>query len=126
MVTSVKLFDMELGFEERPWGRFYVLDDMHTHKVKRIEVNPASRISYQYHMQREEFWTIVSGKARVTIEGTDKILSAGDTIHIPKEALHRIENISDVSCIFIEVQLGTYFGEDDIIRIQDDYNRENE
>lgn len=112
---------VEIG--ERPWGTYYVLEDTEFYKLKRIIVNPGQRLSYQYHLYRQEFWTIVSGEAVVIFNEEEKYLSYGQSIFIPQGAHHRIENRGIVPLIFIEVQTGTYFGEDDIIRIQDDYSR---
>jgi mannose-6-phosphate isomerase len=109
--------------DERPWGRYFVLQDEPTYKVKRIEVEPGQRLSYQYHFKRSEAWTVVLGEAVVTLNGTEHIVLQGETILIPLEAKHRIENKSDKLLVFIEVQTGTYFGEDDIVRVEDDYNR---
>ncbi len=108
---------------ERPWGRYFVLDDNHTYKIKRIEVDPKARLSYQFHKQRSETWVIIKGHGIVTIDGKNKNIDQGDTIIIPKTSKHRIENTGNDKLIFIEVQTGTYFGEDDIVRIEDDYNR---
>jgi len=113
----------EINNSERPWGRYFVIEDNKNYKIKRIEVNPKSRLSYQYHKKRSETWVIIEGKATVTIEGKNKNISKGDTIVIPKTSKHRIENKGDEKLVFIEVQTGTYFGEDDIIRLNDDYNR---
>jgi mannose-6-phosphate isomerase-like protein (cupin superfamily) len=109
--------------DERPWGKYFVLEDTLTHKVKRIEVKPGGRLSYQYHHKRSEVWTIVQGKARITLNDVDTGHVVGDVIEIPLKAKHRIMNIGEETLIFVEVQLGTYFGEDDIIRLEDDYNR---
>lgn len=111
------------GIGRPPWGRWLVLQDEDDFKVKRIEVLPGHRLSYQKHLKREEHWQIVRGEGKVTIDGRDCYLKAGECIRIPKEASHRIENIGDKELIFIEVQRGGYFGEDDIIRIEDDYGR---
>lgn len=110
--------------DNRPWGQYWVLDDADTHKVKRIEVNPGGRLSYQYHHKRAEVWTIVEGVGRITLDGEIKDYKAGEVAIIPLGAKHRIENATDEKLVFIEVQHGTYFGEDDIVRIEDDYNRE--
>lgn len=107
----------------RPWGEYFVLEDATTHKVKRIKVNPGGRLSYQYHHRRSEVWTIVKGVARITLDGETKDYKAGEVIQIPVFAKHRVENPTQEDLTFIEVQLGTYFGEDDIVRIEDDYNR---
>ena len=92
-------------------------------KVKKITVNPGHRLSYQTHKYREEFWTIVQGKATITLEGVITEYESGGMIHIPIGAAHRIANSCEESVIFIEVQRGSYFGEDDIIRLEDDYGR---
>lgn len=110
--------------EERPWGVFYVLHDEAEYKLKRIEVNPRSRLSYQYHNKRAETWVIVFGEAKVTLDDHKHILKKGDTIIIPRLSKHRIENLLDSTLIFIEIQTGEYFGEDDIVRISDDYSRD--
>ena len=109
--------------EERPWGRYFVVHDEPDYKIKRIEVNPKARSSYQFHMKRSETWTIINGSGIVTVDGIDKELRKGDSIKIKKESKHRIENNGDSDLVFIEVQTGTYFVEDDIVRIEDDYNR---
>ncbi|MDC2995667.1 phosphomannose isomerase type II C-terminal cupin domain [Flavobacteriaceae bacterium] len=113
----------KINYYERPWGRYFIIEDNNNYKIKRIEVNPKSRLSYQYHMQRSESWTIIKGQGIVTLDGVEYKVSAGESIKINKEAKHRIQNPSDTILIFIEVQTGTYFGEDDIVRIEDDYNR---
>lgn len=113
---------MEHGI--RPWGEYFVLEDKDTHKVKRIKVKPGGRLSYQYHHKRSEVWTITNGIGRITLNGKIKDYKTGDVIQIPQGMKHRIENPSThEDCVFIEVQLGTYFGEDDIVRLEDDYNR---
>ena len=109
--------------EERPWGRFFVLHDELTYKLKRIEVDPGERLSYQYHQKRSEAWTIVEGTGVITLDGIDKEYTKGQTLIIPKGVKHRIENKGKEKVVFIEVQTGSYFGEDDIVRIEDDYNR---
>ena len=114
----------EINNSERPWGRYCVIEDNENYKIKRIEVNPKSRLSYQYHKKRSETWVIIEGEATVTIEGKNKNISQGDTIIIPRTSKHRIENTGNDKLIFIEVQTGTYFGEDDIVRLEDDYDRE--
>ena len=110
--------------ESRPWGSFENLLDTEYCKVKRIIVSPGQRLSYQYHHKREEVWTIVSGQGVVTIDGITTELTKGSVVQIPIETKHRIENTShNQDLIFIEVQNGTYFGEDDIVRLEDDYKR---
>jgi mannose-6-phosphate isomerase len=109
--------------EKKPWGGFLVLEDRPTHKVKRIWIHPGQRLSYQKHLKRSEHWVILEGRARVTLDGKEIILRQGESVDIPLEALHRIENIGDTQLTFIEVQWGDYFGEDDIVRVEDDYGR---
>jgi mannose-6-phosphate isomerase-like protein (cupin superfamily)/glycosyltransferase involved in cell wall biosynthesis len=106
-----------------PWGRWEVLLDEPSYKVKRITVLPQQRLSYQKHFKREEYWTVVEGRAIVTLDGCDTEYDAGATIHIPCQTAHRIANPGPQALVFIEVQRGTYFGEDDIVRLQDDYGR---
>ncbi len=108
---------------EPPWGRWFVLDDSMSFKVKRIEVFPGKRLSYQKHFKREEHWYVVQGQAKVTLDGQDHMLGEGAAIDIGREALHRIENVGGEPLIFIEVQRGEYFGEDDIVRVEDDFGR---
>lgn len=110
--------------EQRPWGNYTVLQSNENYKLKHILVNPNMRLSYQSHSQRKEFWTIVKGYAKVTLNGEEKLLTVGDSIEIPLGSKHRIQNASEFHELeFIEVQTGTYFGEDDIVRHSDDYGR---
>lgn len=109
--------------EKRPWGEYFVIHDEQNYKIKRIEVNAGQRLSYQYHKYRAEVWTIIEGEALITLNNKVIKASMGETVIIPLGSKHRIENISDKKIVFIEVQTGSYFGEDDIIRIEDDYNR---
>ena len=108
---------------DRPWGKYYVINDEPNYKIKKIEVNTGQRLSYQYHENRSESWTIVEGMGTLTLDGKNIDLIEGDNIKIPINAKHRIANRGSNKLVFIEVQTGTYFGEDDIIRIEDDYNR---
>lgn len=111
-------------YEERPWGSFTILEDAATHKVKRIEVLPGKRLSYQRHSKRAEHWFVLSGIAEVTLDGRDQTVHAGFAIDIPTRTAHRVFNPSDSEdLVFIEVQTGTYFGEDDIERLEDDFGR---
>lgn len=114
---------MELEHDERPWGSYTVLEDAPDHKVKRIEVLPAKRLSYQRHEKRAEHWFVVQGEGVVTIDGVDHPVSQGTAIDIPLGAAHRIANTGNETLVFIEVQHGEYFGEDDIIRLEDDFGR---
>lgn len=110
--------------EHRPWGYYEILsDDKPDHKVKRITVWPGKRLSLQYHMKRREHWVVVSGRGLVTVDGRQVNLGPDESIDISLRAHHRIENTGDVPLVFIEVQQGDYFGEDDIVRVEDDFGR---
>jgi mannose-1-phosphate guanylyltransferase/mannose-1-phosphate guanylyltransferase/mannose-6-phosphate isomerase len=110
-------------FENRPWGRFEVLRDESYFKSKIIRVEPGQKISYQSHEKRAEHWVIVRGEAVVTLDDKEHVVKTGENIFIPMRAKHRIHNRTDSIVEFVEVQVGTYFGEDDIKRYQDDYGR---
>lgn len=110
-------------FEYRPWGYFEILKDTENFKSKVIRVNPHSQLSYQSHAKREEHWTITQGSGEVVLNDQVIPVKAGSHIHIPLGAKHRMRNNSGEMLEFVEVQLGTYFGEDDIVRYQDDYKR---
>jgi mannose-6-phosphate isomerase-like protein (cupin superfamily) len=107
----------------RPWGEYLVLEDEATHKVKRITVRSGKRLSYQRHSRRAEHWYVVTGTATVTLDGADHVLGSGEAIDVPRGAAHRMANHGDEDLVFIEVQMGDYFGEDDIERLDDDYGR---
>ncbi|MCB9043078.1 MAG: phosphomannose isomerase type II C-terminal cupin domain [Chitinophagales bacterium] len=107
----------------RPWGKYEVLLDAPYCKVKRITVLPDKRLSYQMHYKRQEAWTVVQGTAHVTLDDEIIEVSAGNTILIPLQAKHRVANRQQEDLVFVEVQTGTYFGEDDIVRFEDDFNR---
>ena len=110
-------------FDRRPWGTYEVLDEGQLFKVKRIEVLAGKRLSYQKHAQRAEHWFVVSGEARVTLDDREIAVPAGQSIDIPVGAAHRVENKGSETLVFIEVQRGNYLGEDDIVRLQDDFGR---
>jgi mannose-6-phosphate isomerase len=93
------------------------------HKVKRIVVSPGKRLSYQTHAKRSEHWFIVDGTATVILDGVESELVPGDSIDIAIGQAHRCENRGTTPVVFIEVQRGTYFGEDDIVRLEDDFGR---
>ena len=109
--------------EERPWGKFEILLDSPETKVKRIIVKPQQILSYQYHHKRSEYWVIVSGTATVTIDDITYMYRPGQSLCIPKLTKHRVGNFQSEDLIFIEVQTGEYFGEDDIVRLDDKYGR---
>jgi mannose-6-phosphate isomerase-like protein (cupin superfamily) len=106
-----------------PWGKWVVLLEEPDFKVKRITVNAGHRLSYQVHSKRKEHWVIVRGLARITLNGEVMDIEAGKNIDIPFRTPHRVENPGREPLEFIEVQMGTYFGEDDNVRLEDDYGR---
>lgn len=110
-------------FEDRPWGRFEILRDEDDFKSKVIRVDPGQRLSYQSHRHRSEHWVIVRGRPEVVLDDEVVALAPGDHIFIPQGAKHRIRNPGTEPVLFVEVQLGSYFGEDDIERYDDDYDR---
>lgn len=107
----------------RPWGSYECLRIGDCFQVKHIIVDVAGRLSLQYHHHRSEHWTVVSGTARVTVGDSIFVMSANESVYIPKGDLHRLENIGDSELHLIEVQCGTYLGEDDIVRLEDQYDR---
>ncbi len=109
--------------DERPWGSYEVLEESEGYKVKRLEVKPGERLSLQRHSRRSEHWVVVCGTADVVCGERELRLSAGEHIHIPPETNHRLGNSSNQPLTLIEVQLGDYLGEDDIVRLDDDYKR---
>lgn len=123
MLTVNENSETSPRFDRRPWGTFTVLDEGENFKVKRIEVLPGKRLSYQKHAQRAEHWFVVQGTAKVTLDGTDIFVPTGQAIDIPIGTAHRVENEGTEPLVFIEVQRGGYLGEDDIVRLEDDYGR---
>ena len=107
----------------RPWGSYQSLDIGTRHQVKRIVVKPGGRLSLQKHHHRSEHWIVVHGAALVTVNETTKIVHENESIYIPIGAIHRMENPGKIPLELIEVQTGSYLGEDDIVRIEDDYRR---
>src|SRR5438445_2629087 len=107
----------------RPWGSYQSVDNGDRHQVKRIIVKPGSRLSLQRHHHRSEHWIVVRGAARVTVNDVVRTVHENESVHIPMGAVHRLENPGKILLELIEVQTGSYFGEDDIIRIEDDYRR---
>ncbi len=127
LVETLKVEDAKIVsehvFENRPWGRFEVLRDEDYFKSKIIRVDPGQKISYQSHSKRAEHWVIIKGEAIVVLDDKEHEVKQGEHIFIPRQSKHRILNRTDQIVEFIEVQVGSYFGEDDIIRYQDDYGR---
>ena len=113
---------------ERPWGYYLVLTEDRGYKVKQFVVRPGKRLSLQKHLKRSEHWQVVRGEALITVGSDLNTLSSvslavGEYIDIPLEAYHRVESVGAEDLVIIEVQMGKYLGEDDIIRIEDDYGR---
>lgn len=108
---------------ERPWGSYKILHEDNNCKVKIITVMPGKRLSLQSHSKREELWVITEGTAMMTLGVMKFTMKVGDKVKIPYHTKHRVENIGTVPLKFVEVQTGTYFGEDDIVRYEDDFGR---
>ena len=115
--------EKEKNENHRPWGFYDVLSDSPDHKVKRITVYPSGRLSYQRHGRRSEHWYIVRGEALVVLDDREITLKIGESVDIPQGSKHRVMNRGSDDLVFIEVQTGDYFGEDDIERFEDDYGR---
>jgi mannose-6-phosphate isomerase-like protein (cupin superfamily) len=111
------------GFERRPWGEFETLAEGAGYKVKRLVVEPGHRISLQRHRSRAEHWVVVAGAPRIVVGARVRRLKPRDTVDVPRGAWHRIENPGRRPVVIIEVQHGSYLGEDDIVRRHDDYGR---
>ena len=110
--------------EERPWGSWHVIDVAPGYKIKRIHVKPGCRLSYQTHEHRSEHWVVIRGIATCTID--DRVITAGParSIDVPQGARHRLANEHSEELVIVEVQHGGYTGEDDIVRLEDDYGRQ--
>ena len=122
-MSSTMHLDQEVLYDVRPWGSWEVLDQGLDYKVKRLTVRRKSRLSLQTHDHRSEYWMIVAGTATCVVGEREVMLEAGESIHVPLGAPHRIGNEQADDLILIEVQLGAYLGEDDIVRLEDDYGR---
>jgi mannose-6-phosphate isomerase len=107
----------------RPWGSYLVVDEGVEHQAKRLTVHPGRRLSYQRHRSRDEHWFVVSGLGEATLDGRVIPLAAGDSVDIPAGCAHRVANRGAGALVLVEVQTGSYFGEDDIERLADDYGR---
>ena|SRR6185369_798712 len=117
------ILNMSIERDERPWGMYEVLAEGEAYKVKRIEVRPGHRLSLQMHQSRTEHWVIVAGEALVTLGEREIRLRANEETIIPRQTKHRVANPASTPLVFIEVQCGSYLGEDDITRFEDDYDR---
>lgn len=107
----------------RPWGNYTVLEDSDRYKIKKLVVKPGKRLSLQKHYHRNEHWVVVSGTAKITLDKEVKIVKTNESFYIPMGEEHRLENPGKIPLVIIEVQVGDYLGEDDIVRIEDDFNR---
>jgi mannose-6-phosphate isomerase-like protein (cupin superfamily) len=122
--SSSQLTKNYLGnVEKRPWGNYHIIAKNTGYQIKEIKVFKNSKLSLQKHNNRSEFWQIVKGLSKIIIEDDEYFLKEKEHIYIPKETIHRIENIGDEELIFIEIQLGEDLQESDIVRIEDDYGR---
>lgn len=110
-------------FEKRPWGNFENLLEENYCKVKKIVILPGQSPSYQYHQKRSETWIIIKGEGELKLDDSFRSIKSGDVIQIPKLSKHQVKNTSLESLVFIEIQTGEYFGEDDIVRLEDSYGR---
>jgi len=108
----------------RPWGSYTVLEDTPGYKIKRIDVKPGKRLSLQKHFHRNEHWIVVSGTATVTVGEETKLVRPNESIYIKMGELHRLANEGKIPVVLIEAQVGEYTGEDDIVRIDDDFKRD--
>ena len=109
--------------ETRPWGNYHILFQGPDYQVKRVELTPGHRLSLQKHFKRAEKWILVSGCGEATLGSRTILVERGSIVEIAFEEVHRIHNTGKEPLVFIEVQFGSYLGEDDIVRIKDDYNR---
>lgn len=110
-------------YSHRPWGSFVELERGANHQVKHIEISPGMRLSEQLHRHRCEHWIILQGTAKVSLDGQDQIISTNEGIFIPSNSRHRLENVGKIPISLIEIQNGEYLGEDDIVRLEDDFGR---
>ena len=123
----------EEGFEEaqshkvvyRPWGSFLSIENGSTWQIKKIEVNPGASLSLQMHFHRSEHWIVVNGTAKVEVGNIEKIIGPNESVYIPLGAKHRLSNPTKLPLTLIEIQSGSYLGEDDIKRFEDKYGREH-
>jgi mannose-6-phosphate isomerase-like protein (cupin superfamily) len=113
----------EPDVDRRPWGHFEVLRDAAFCKVKLLVVNPGQRLSLQRHARRAEHWHVVKGRAEIMLDGVTHVLRCGESLDIPRLAWHRLANSDVTELVVVEVQIGEYFGEEDIERGSDDYGR---
>ncbi|MBW1991617.1 MAG: phosphomannose isomerase type II C-terminal cupin domain [Deltaproteobacteria bacterium] len=111
---------------ERPWGRYTVIHTGPNYQVKQLEVDPGRRLSLQYHHHRAEHWVVVQGTARVTLGSDVRMVASSESVFVPQGVPHRLENPGPGPLHLVEIQTGTYLGEDDIVRLADDFGRLSE
>jgi len=107
----------------RPWGTYTILEESTGYKIKRIVVKPGKRLSLQKHYHRSEHWVVVNGTANVQVGEKEQVIRTNESIYIPIGDIHRLHNPGNVDLVLIEVQVGQYLGEDDIVRLEDDFSR---
>lgn len=122
-MSQTTFTSVQVEHTERPWGWYESISEAPGFKVKRIGVRPGQRLSLQKHAQRAEHWVVVKGQGRVTIGQREFDLSVGEHCDIPLGAVHRLANLGSEPLEIVEVQMGGYLGEDDIVRLQDDHGR---
>ncbi len=129
LVDELKKRNAKEPFENltthRPWGTFTILEEGNRYKIKRIVVDPGQRLSLQMHYHRSEHWIVIKGTAKVTIGDKEMLVHENESIYVPKSETHRLENPGKVALELIEVQVGEYVGEDDIVRFDDIYGRQS-
>ncbi len=127
IVEKLKLEDSELHNihlkAHRPWGSYTTLENSERYKIKKLIVKPGKRLSLQKHYHKNEHWIVVSGTAKITLEDKEKTVKTNESFYVPMGELHRLENPGMIPLVIIEVQVGDYLGEDDIIRVDDDFKR---
>lgn len=123
ITQKIKNLFLKKEVDIRPWGKYCVLHEEELFKVKKIEVLPGKRLSLQSHEKRSEFWIILEGQGLMTLGNLKYVIKAGDKVKIPIGTKHRIENTCRDPLRFVEIQTGSYFGEDDIKRYEDDFGR---
>jgi mannose-1-phosphate guanylyltransferase / mannose-6-phosphate isomerase len=109
--------------EERPWGSYIVLEEATGYKIKRVTVQPGHQLSLQLHHYRSEHWIVVSGFAEVDLNNSIQMVRKGESMFVPSGVKHRLKNPGIIPLEVLEVQIGEYLGEDDIVRFEDDYDR---
>lgn len=120
---DTSFIDKTLTTEYRPWGFFTILEEKETYKVKKLVVYPGNKLSLQLHHHRDEQWVVAAGTPDLKCDELYKKFREGECLTVPRGSVHRIENNSLEDVVIIEVQNGEYLGEDDIVRLQDDYSR---